>query len=659
LERTYGTNEPETRRRMALQTADAMLPSGGSTHVATRLRTHQWAVLWPLLAVACAMVLWGASLSSVDLRRMNDLGLLSVLPPATFAAFGVLTISFCIAVHQRMMRVSILLPHVVALIIMIHGTPAILYGTLRYSWAWKHVGIVDYIQRHGSVDPSISFLNVYHNWPGFFALAALITELAGFKSALSFASWGPPFFNLLYLGGLVLIFGTFTKDRRLIWLSIWFFYLTNWVGQDYFSPQALSYFLNLVILGICLRWFKVAAPPTISTIKRWLVFDRAAYLFHKLITLAARGDTPETELSPLNRAGLVLGIVLIFAFIVSSHQLTPFMTILAVAGLVVFQRCRLRSLPLLMTVMTVAWIVFMAEAFLNGNLYWIVQSIGSAEANANSNLIDASRVSPGLQIVSLAGRTLTALVASLALVGTIRRLRKGYIDLSCIVLAIAPIPMLASNSYGGEILFRVYFFALPFLVFLAAALLYPSPATAISRRTVFFTVEISCILLVLLGFAYYGKERMYYFTKNEVAAAQYLYNIAPRGSLLLDGTWNYPWAFHNYERYTYQSLAFEHNLSTGISQQAQQALLSNPVADIARVMGDKRYTKAYLIITRSQKADVDENGWLPVGSLDVIERAVMHSKRFKVVLANRDAAIFTLATSTKGAGQRSTHPGGH
>ena len=47
------------------------------------------------------------------------------------------------------MRRALLAGHVVALVAILHATPSILYGTLRYAWAYKHVGIVDYIQRHG------------------------------------------------------------------------------------------------------------------------------------------------------------------------------------------------------------------------------------------------------------------------------------------------------------------------------------------------------------------------------------------------------------------------------------------------------------------------------------------------------------------------------
>jgi hypothetical protein len=616
-------------------------------------------VLGPLLALVCATMLWAAALPGVDLSRMNDLGLVSVLPPATYVALIVLTVGYCLVVHQRQAPMPIALLHVIMLIIMIHGTPAILYGTLRYSWAWKHVGIVDYIQRHGSVKPDISFLNAYHNWPGFFALSALITEVAGFKSALSFAAWAPVFFNLLDLGALLLIFKTCTHDRRLIWLSVWFFYLTNWVGQDYFSPQALSYFLHLVILGICVAWFRVTTPPAQAAIKRWLVFDRAVYLFQRLLSRAASRDAPDTVSPPLQHTGLMMIIILLFAVVVSSHQLTPFMMILATAALVLFQRCSARSLPVLMASLTMTWIVYMAVAFLRGNLHWIVESFGQAAKNANSTLINLSQVSPGQVVVAYMSRGLTAFLWGLAVLGLIRRLRQGYWDLSCLLLAIVPFLMLASNSYSGEMLFRVYFFSLPFMAFFAASLLYPSPAAGTTPGTVTVTALLSGALLVGLCFAYYGKERMYHFTKNEVSASQYLYSTAPQGSLFLDVTWSYPWAFHNYEYYTYQSLLG--NISAGttsISKTQQLRLLRHPVEVISQMMEDGRYTAAYLIITRSQNADVEESGLMPAGSLDRIERALMQSGRFKVILANHDATIFKLAGSPRGAGQRSIQAGG-
>ena len=95
-----------------------------------------------------------------------------------------------------------------------------LYGTLRYSWAYKHVGIVDYILRTGTVDPTIGVGGIYHNWPGFFAGSALLTSLAGSPDALRIATWAPLVFNLMNLVVLRYVFRGLTRNTRLIWLGL-------------------------------------------------------------------------------------------------------------------------------------------------------------------------------------------------------------------------------------------------------------------------------------------------------------------------------------------------------------------------------------------------------------------------------------------------------
>ena len=44
---------------------------------------------------------------------------------------------------------------------------------------------------------------------------------------------------------------------------------------------------------------------------------------------------------------------------------------------------------------------------------------------------------------------------------------------------LSPLPLIVANSYGGEMVFRVYLFALPFVAFFAAASLFPDAG---SRR---------------------------------------------------------------------------------------------------------------------------------------------------------------------------------
>lgn len=586
-------------------------------------------VMLPLAAAA----LWFASLARVDVSRMTDLGLVSVLPPSAFAALLLLTISFALAVHRRGTPRVVLLLHVVILIAIIHATPSILYGTLRYAWAWKHVGIVDFIQRHHSVDPGI---DAYHNWPGFFALSALALEIAGAGDAIGVATWAPPVFNLLFLGGLLGILRSFTDDRRLLWLASWFFVATNWVGQDYFSPQAFSYFLNLVIIGLLLRWLR--GPVIIGAVARWRALAPAPIvrLVHRLVPGPVREPAwGVVARPPAERSVMLIVVITLFAVIVVSHQLTPFMTILAVTALVVSGRCNARWLPILMAVMTTTWVVYVATAFLQGNLSWIVQSIFQLFDNVGSTLVDFSQASAGQQFIVLVDRSLTATVGGLAILGFIRRLRHGYLDSAAALLMLAPFLMLGGNAYGGEIMFRVYFFSLPYLAFFAAALLYPSEASGRSWRTDAIVVALSVALLMGLTVAYFGQDRMTHFTPNEVASAEYVHDVAPPGALIMGGTSNWPLQYKNYEMYDYQSLVSLH-------KEDRTRLFGDPVQFIAAIMEDARHSKALLTITRSQKAEVDMRGVLPSGSLDRIEQALRESARFQVVYQNRDATVFAL-----------------
>jgi hypothetical protein len=66
-------------------------------------------VIGPLLLTLGAAVLWITSLKDINVRHMTDLGLISVLPPMTFIALIILTISFCLTLHQKTFRVSLLL----------------------------------------------------------------------------------------------------------------------------------------------------------------------------------------------------------------------------------------------------------------------------------------------------------------------------------------------------------------------------------------------------------------------------------------------------------------------------------------------------------------------------------------------------------------------
>ncbi len=592
--------------------------------VIARRRIRLPSVALPRTAVALTplvvgLALWGTSLVGVDLDAMTDIGLLSVLPPTFLAALVLLTVGFTASLARPRDGDRVPALYACALIAVLHATPSILYGTLRYGWAWKHVGIVDYIQRHGTVDRDIQYLTAYHDWPGFFSLGALATDATGQPNALAIAQWAPPFFNLLFLGAVLLLFRTLSNDRRVVWGAAWLFLLGNWVGQDYFSPQAMSYFLYIVVLALLLRRF-ARRPAAVARSGRRLTLPRLAR-------------------QPARVPNAIV-IVLLCVAVISSHQLTPLMLILATGALTVCGQTGLRWLPVALGVLTVAWIVAFAQPFFDGNLYWIIDSIGSLGGNATTTPGNLAEASPGMALVAWISRALTAAVIVLALAGLVRRLRHGIGDLPVALLAFAPVALLAANSYGGEILFRVFLFGLPFLAICAARAFFPTVRSGRSWPTFAAFGVASVVLLAGTCFAYYGKERTTRFSHSEVDATRWLYDHAPAGALMVSGTLDYPWAWRRYERYDYVPLD-----ATPVA--VRKGLEADPLGELLKVT--KGYADAYVVITRAQEAAVDMTGVMRAGTLQRTVAGLRASGTFRARLLHARSPWFSVAYETRDA----------
>ena len=223
------------------------------------------------------------------------------------------------------------------------------------------------------------------------------------------------------------------------------------------------------------------------------------------------------------------------------------------------------------------------------------------------------------------------MIAVVALAGLGRRIRNGRWDATAAVLAVAPVAILAGGAYGGEAVFRVYLFALPFLVFFAAACCYPTRAHERARSAV-LAVLVSAITLTGFLFGYFGKEQWTHFTVGEA-----VFDGAPPRSLVVDGSGDYPVGFANFEHVTYLDLVSEPPAEI-------DALLAAPEPFLYGWLTDARYSRAYLIITRSQKLESDA-----LGQLDRIEKALLASPRFTVLYHDADASAFTVARLDPGS----------
>ena len=585
---------------------------------------------WPMLTLGSALALWIVALARLDANAVGPYGLVSALPVVYFVALGVLTVGFGFALH-RGARMPVMLAHIVLFIVFVHATPAIAYGALRYAWAWKHVGIVDLMMRHHTLVPSTPVLPIYQQWPGFFAAATVLTESSGLKSAVSFAAWAPPVFELLDAAALVVLFRGLTDDRRRIGLAVWLFLIANWIGQDYFAPQAFGFFLFLVVLAILLRWY--GKPVVAST---------------RMRARSRRDDELPPEVRPSmvpvpQRRSLALIVVVLMAATVTSHPLTPLVLTACLVTLTLFRVFDRRWPAIAMFLLTVLWLVTGGHAYTFGNFNVLRAGVGKLGSNVNSNLVNLGALSPAQHLVANMGRLVVVSMALLAVIGLVRRVRRGRFDRAVLLLCIAPVAILGGGNYGGEAIFRVYLFALPFAAFLAAGWFYPDKEFVAKRRTPILVTLVSGMLITAFMFAYFGKEAWSHFTPGEVKAAEIAFSGAPPHSLLIAGTLSYPTQFVNAENFTYVNIATEPPPSI-------RHVLSDPVNVLYSWMADTRYKQGYLIITRSQIREANSVGGLPRGALNRVERALLASHRFDVLYHDDDALLVTVDRSPTKSG---------
>ena len=339
-------------------------------------------------------------------------------------------------------RTWLLGAYLVGLIVAIHTTVPLLYGgTPEYAWVYKHVGVAQAFGRYQRVTDTS---NIYQEWPALFTTVASISSL-GNAGPLSFAAWGPVAFELADALLLLGIFRLLTRDRRLPYLAVLLYEgLIAWVGQDYLSPQAFGYLLWLGIMAIVVRWLLVPSP---AHARRRFANRARAFL------LAQRPAPPEAS-TAMRWLALALVAVIYFA-IVAAHQLTPYIALLGVAGLVLLGVMWRGWLTL--GLLAVIALGFLAPRYgLISSQFGGVFSGGDVFENASGVqgiVHKAAEERTGDVVHVLAACMWLGAAAAIAL----RWRSLGRVAVPA-VLAFSPFLILGVQSYGGEAIYRVYLF---------------------------------------------------------------------------------------------------------------------------------------------------------------------------------------------------------
>jgi hypothetical protein len=594
--------------------------------------------------------LWLFALGGVHLGAVNDWGLLAALPVAFFVALGLLVVSIALSLTDTELSPLRLCLHVVALLLVLHATVPLLFPEPNYPWVYKHVGVVGYINLHGAVDPSV---DIYQNWPGFFAVSAFFTKIAGAGSPLAFAKWAPVYFNLFFCLELAFVLRSLSLTRRTRWLAIFLFAAANWVGQDYFAPQALAFGLSLAAFGILLTWLRVDRQPALVRAMGRLARRVARTPKHAPANPdpadADFGNADELpELSGWARVLVIGTLITIFAVVVVSHQLSPFLVLFGIVLLAAAGMVRPRWVVVALGAIAFGYLAvhltyLRSEGHLAGSPFNPRELIGALSNpfdNAHSTGFETANPMIGRSITALASPLLILGLWALAAVGAVRSIRNGRPALLLVLLAASPAFLVLGQNYGGEAIFRIYLFSLPWTAALTACALAPRSDRWRRRSGVFVGLGLSVVLVLFMS-AFYGSVELYRVRPGAVAASQYFFDHARPGSVLGLVAPNVPGRVGaNYDKFKAGSAPPALSTLEEFQNHKLGATDLSALSNLYREHAQETPGDVYLSLSEDQQVYVEVLGLMPKGSLASLDRTLGSSAEWQLFYRNGDAVIY-------------------
>lgn len=583
----------------------------------------EWGV--PVLAAG----LWAASLATTDAGNLREWGLIPALTWPYWVAL-ILVLAGAIGLSQQArLRHRPLLAHLAVLVAMLYATAPALEQAPRYTYTYKHIAIAQYIELYGSVDKSI---DIYHRWPGFFSLSAWFSQTSGLVDPTRYAAWAELYFASLDALVVWAAVQVVSRSTRTAWQASLLFTVSNWVGQDYYSPQAFGYLLMLGVLLACLLALRDRPGPVGAWVER-----RTAAAFRVRAPLR----TPVVSELDRSAVGRVVTLaVLLDAVLAASHQLTPYVLLLQLGALVLAGYVRPWWVLLAASVATLGYLV--------PNYDFVINTFGiltSADplANATSKTVDGS---PVLALRLIGDLALLSLLTCFAgcFVGLVRRARRGMVGDAVLVgaLAFTPVLTVLAQSYGGEARLRVFLYALPWLC-VGVSWAWAPVGESVEGLRLLLPVGMTVGLSICFVAFFFGREDINQLTQQEVGAARYLFDPAhvQPGAVVMLTAPNFP------ARYgpLYFRLARADLPALSFDRFGERPLLfptEQDVAAAARLIKKENGSGGYLVFSRAQESFARDYQLYPSYALRAFEGAVAHSTRFKLVYDQPAARVYQL-----------------
>jgi hypothetical protein len=559
----------------------------------------------------------------VQASSIGDYGLVAVLPWGWPFGFALVLLSAALYAARGDANPWIMASLVGGVIVIIYSTAPLVYEAPHLPWVYKHVGVVNLLLDQGH---ALKDVDIYNRWPAFFALGGVFTRFSGASGPISFIGWAELYFISLQTSLVGSMMWNETKRVGPSGLAALLFVLINWIGQAYFSPQALAFTLMLATL-------------TIAFGQLYDVGNGLGRLLSGLTSFVVRkkqqwdAERPDPEWS---RRSAITAVLVLDLGVAVTHQLTPYVLLIQLGILTVCGFIKPRWLLAGCAAITVGYLL--------PNLGWVNSHYGlfsSLDPFNNAKVADTTKYtcSAACQLVSRISTLASAfswLVGTAAIVVLARRKPDFRLPLYGLAMFGAFV-MIFGQSYGGEAALRVVMFSSPFAAVLMAAAIW----TFDEQLRRFVAATLAIVLAVSFLYAYFGNEEYYYVNRDAVRASEYLYEHAPAGSVILYTAENFPGLLAaNYSDYQLSG----YTGTNGVFDDTRLHGLPLGPDKIKYLIEDIEVTdkNGFVVFSKQQDDYAEKKGMAAPGELDRLRREMLASGRFELWHRDGDASIYRL-----------------
>ncbi len=577
---------------------------------------------WIVPAIA-ALAAWRISLDGVDVGNLGSYGLPPVLPVLWYAALGVALAGGVVALLSPRVPPAVAVVYIAAVAVVLYATIPVLSHQPQYTWVYKHIGVVRHIEATGGVDTSI---DIYNRWPGFFALAAVFSALSGHQNPTDYVRWAELFFVVLDLIAVTALLRELIGDSRKALAGALVFLLANWVGQDYYSPQAFCYVLYLGLVLIALKHLR----------GRWGLRQSRLWRAVRWLGRVEPLEPAERSGSRWPRAVSIATLLAIDAVVIASHQLTPYIAIAAFAALMLFGIVRPWWLLGAMALMTLAYFAI-NYSYIDHNFKLLTSfnPFSNAQVSPYPQAPAAGKVlNTHAELAAIAISWLAAFAGAIALL----RRGLGVRAAPLAILALAPLAVVFGQNYGGEASLRIVLFSSPFLAGIAAWAILDTRRALLRRLLMTAFVAASAGLFVI---AFFGQAELNIVDHDEVEASEWFYEHARPGSVLMLSAPGFPLKIGaSYPGFAGpEGDAFPNLMSSHLFQ--NQRLGPRRIPDLVGQI-ELYSPRGYIAFSKDETAFAETMKITPPGALAELEEAVRGSSRFRLAYSNPSVRLFEL-----------------